>query len=120
MRNLLILSDYAHTVVSEDGVEKLKNVCLTVDLSREHILLLTAKGLIQRFPTDFFAETELSSLECTVELQVDNEWFSIEYIDEICSLVCVSHSGSICRMDETTCEQVSVSCIANAVVTIHL
>ena len=120
MRNLLVLSDsaslfdsveVARTLSPEGGngseLIEVPFISVTVDYGREQILLLTSNGIVHRTSTDSLAEAEgLCVLDCSaaaataeegIERQAE-DWFNIEYVDEISSLVCISRAGAICTL----------------------
>lgn len=108
MRNIILLQDRIHTVISEHLATAPKGSRITSvasDKSSSEFFVLTNIGVLFCFyVTDFTVTFRCSWLLNSDE--IDNEWFDVNYIAGIGSVVCISHSGNI-------------SCIEDNVVTGH-
>jgi hypothetical protein len=104
MQNLAVTSNVS-CFLDLDGFNFID---IALDFSSESILVLSSIGLIKRLPFDSFANEAFSDLVCIVDDTVNDTWFRIDYVEEISSIVCISHSGSISRVDEQSCEQEGV------------
>ena len=115
MRNLLVLSDHAHCLQQDreqdDPGEGSFVSCFTVDFSQDVLMVLNCNGMVYRSSMNAFYSQDGSKLPpyiCRAEETAENDWFSLEYVDEISCPVGISHTGTICTLENGECEQQGV------------
>ncbi len=83
----------------------------TIDFSQDVLLVLTCDGRVHRSSIDAFYSQEGLNLPpyiCRAEETEENDWFSLEYVDEISCPVGISRTGTICTLEGGESEQQGV------------
>ncbi len=100
MRNVVLLQDRVHCLISEHlGTNDGKVVSVANDKTTSELFVLTNIGVLFCFYVADFTV----SFRCLWLLNADgedNEWFDVNYIAGIGSIVCISHSGNISCIED--------------------
>ena len=104
MRNIVVLRDQLHGLISDHAVSKL--VSVSFDKAASKVFALTQDGALYCFSDiddtlipAFKAHAYLSDTEANNEC-MDNQWFEVSFIAGTGCVVMVSHSGVIASLEQ--------------------
>ena len=97
MRNLSLLQELIHVQGNPDVKPSILHESnITIDTSNDRSLLLTQSGII----LVYCDERSEHSIDANPPGESHFGWFGLDFIEELGTLVCVSHSGCICTVKE--------------------